>query len=93
MLHLSRVTLRRGEGDVWRWRHTKDGLFTTASAYQIFRKRDVAETEEQKQKSAFYKLWKSYAPRRYQTIVWKELHSRLPTKEKLQRMGIIPSSS
>ncbi|KAL8501246.1 hypothetical protein ACS0TY_020701 [Phlomoides rotata] len=92
-LHLSRIHLRRGEGDVWRWRHTKDGLFSTASAYQNFWKRTTTESEEQEQKSAFYKLWKSYAPRRYQAIVWKELHSRLPTKEKLQRMGIISSSN
>ncbi|KAL8472644.1 hypothetical protein ACS0TY_029740 [Phlomoides rotata] len=84
---------RIDDGRVVLQRHSRDGLFSTTTAYQKLRQRDEAETEEQKLKSAFDKLWKSYAPRRYQFIVWKELHNRLPTKEKLQRMGVIPSSS
>ncbi|KAL8465386.1 hypothetical protein ACS0TY_034766 [Phlomoides rotata] len=75
-----------------RWRHTSDGLFSTASAYQKFGKTDETKTEVQEQKIAYNKLWNSYASRRYQVIVWKILHNRLPTKERLQRMGIIPGS-
>ncbi|KAL8508390.1 hypothetical protein ACS0TY_018850 [Phlomoides rotata] len=92
MLHLSRAVLRRNEDDTWRWRHTSNGIFTTDSAYQNLGSRAVAETEDQQRQAAFHRLWKSYAPRRYQAIVWKLLHNRLPTKEKLQRMGIIPVS-
>ncbi|KAL8479813.1 hypothetical protein ACS0TY_026671 [Phlomoides rotata] len=62
MLHLSRVTLRQGEEDVWRWRHSRNGLYSTATAYQKFRQRDETKTEDHKLKSAFDKLWKSYAP-------------------------------
>ncbi|KAL8472643.1 hypothetical protein ACS0TY_029738 [Phlomoides rotata] len=29
---IDEVTLRQGEGDVWRWRHSRDGLFSTATA-------------------------------------------------------------
>ncbi|KAL8544723.1 hypothetical protein ACS0TY_005092 [Phlomoides rotata] len=94
MSYISRFTLRRNEEDVWQWRHTSDGLFSTASAYQKLGKTEDSETaeQEQEQKKAYIRLWNNFAPRRYQAIVWKMLHNRLPTKERLQRMGIIPGS-
>ncbi|KAL8527130.1 hypothetical protein ACS0TY_005123 [Phlomoides rotata] len=91
-LDYTSAILRRNEDDTWRWRHTSNEIFTTDSAYQNLGSRAVAETEDQQWQAAFHRLWKSYAPRRYQAIVWKLLHNRLPTKEKLQRMGIIPVS-
>ncbi|KAL8556162.1 hypothetical protein ACS0TY_003814 [Phlomoides rotata] len=48
VLYLSRVTLRRGEGDVWHWRHSRNGLFSTVTAYQNLRQQNVAKSDEQK---------------------------------------------
>ncbi|KAL8557848.1 hypothetical protein ACS0TY_005085 [Phlomoides rotata] len=48
--------------------------------------------EKQFRKTESCRLWNNFAPRRYQAIVWKMLNNRLPTKERLQRMGIIPGS-
>ncbi|KAL8512999.1 hypothetical protein ACS0TY_019243 [Phlomoides rotata] len=88
----SKFKLGNDEEDIWRWRHTRDRLFSTASAYQKLGKAKFTEPEEQKQQTAFHMLWNSYAPRRFQAIVWKLQHNRLPTKERLRRMGIITDS-
>ncbi|KAL8482923.1 hypothetical protein ACS0TY_025822 [Phlomoides rotata] len=66
-----------------------DGIFSTASAYQKCWKTDATDSEEQNQKITYHRLWNSFAPRRYRDIVWKILHNQLPTKDRLQRMGII----
>ncbi|KAL8479392.1 hypothetical protein ACS0TY_026317 [Phlomoides rotata] len=92
MLHLSTVILNRSEEDIWRWRHSSDGIFSTASAYQKCWITDATDSEEQNQKITYHRLWNSFAPRRYQDIVWKILHNQLPTKDRLQRMGIISES-
>ncbi|KAL8482943.1 hypothetical protein ACS0TY_025842 [Phlomoides rotata] len=72
---LPRFILRNSEEDIWRWRHTRDGLFSTASVYQNLGKAKFTEPDEQTQLTAFHRLWNSYAPRRYQAIVWKLLHN------------------
>ncbi|KAL8485829.1 hypothetical protein ACS0TY_027932 [Phlomoides rotata] len=89
---LIRASLKRDEEDRWQWIHSCSGLFTVTSAYQIRDHSEQEESADQLCSIAFKRLWKSFAPRRYQAIIWKLLHNRMPTKDRLQRIGIIPAS-
>ncbi|KAL8556294.1 hypothetical protein ACS0TY_003931 [Phlomoides rotata] len=89
---ISRASLKRDEEDRWQWIHSCSGLFTVTSAYQIRDHSEQEESADQLCSIAFKRLWKSFAPRRYQAIIWKLLHNRMPTKDRLQRIGIIPAS-
>ncbi|KAL8480194.1 hypothetical protein ACS0TY_026932 [Phlomoides rotata] len=91
MLFLNKFQIDQSKEDAWRWSHANDGNFSTKRAYEKLMSATDTEVNRDKRK-AFKKLWRCQAPRSVQSIVWKVLKRRLPTKSSLQRKGIIQSN-
>ncbi|KAL8512922.1 hypothetical protein ACS0TY_019182 [Phlomoides rotata] len=83
---------RREEQDQWRWRHSVTGCFSTKTAYQQHRDGYETGSVTELRRIALNRLWGCHAPRRYQVIIWKLLHERMPTRDKLKLIGIIPET-
>ncbi|KAL8527700.1 hypothetical protein ACS0TY_005517 [Phlomoides rotata] len=83
---------RRLEQDHWRWKHSANGCFSTKSAYQQYDEGQEMDPVDETRNQAISRLWGCYSPRRYQTIIWKLLHERLPTRDKLKLIGVIPET-
>lgn len=65
------------------------GCFSVKEAYSKLVKNLEAVGPSNDQEKMYNFLWKSYAPRRVQTIVWKVLKMGMPTRESLKRTGVI----
>ncbi|KAL8511493.1 hypothetical protein ACS0TY_018046 [Phlomoides rotata] len=76
--------------DEWRWIHSSNGMFSSSIAYRKLEERDETDTHGATKDSAFDRLWSSLAPKRHQSIVWKVLKGRMPTRDQLRKRGIIP---
>ncbi|KAL8480950.1 hypothetical protein ACS0TY_027463 [Phlomoides rotata] len=86
-----RIKINGIEGlfDIWYWNGEPDGEFTVKKAYKLL----ATVTENSiglADLEAFRMLWKSSATRRSQSIGWKILKMRLPTRDELKKRGIIP---
>ncbi|KAL8515057.1 hypothetical protein ACS0TY_013946 [Phlomoides rotata] len=89
---LNSYSLTQYAQDIWYWNGEPDGTFTVKKAYKL-----LATASENSTGSvdldAFRMLWKSTAIRRSQSIGWKILKSRLPTRDALKKRGIIPDAT
>ncbi|KAL8547153.1 hypothetical protein ACS0TY_006754 [Phlomoides rotata] len=76
-----------------RWNGTGflDGRFSTKEAYKGLAKEET-ESVDADDHRAYQLLWMSAATRRFQSIGWKILKKRLPTRDELKKRGIIPDS-
>ncbi|KAL8544462.1 hypothetical protein ACS0TY_004859 [Phlomoides rotata] len=83
---------RREEQDQWRWRHSGTGYFSTKIAFQQHRDGQETGSVTELRRMALNRLWGCHAPRRYQVIIWKLLHERMPTRDKLKLIGVIPET-
>ncbi|KAL8510875.1 hypothetical protein ACS0TY_017624 [Phlomoides rotata] len=79
------------EEDHWRWTGACDGRFSTMQAYKLLVQSTV-ELERPDDLEAFQLLWKCSSTRRVQSIAWKILKSRLPTRDEIRKRGIITDS-
>ncbi|KAL8469022.1 hypothetical protein ACS0TY_032009 [Phlomoides rotata] len=86
---LNRFKMQQDSVDSWRWIHSNNGVFSTSTAYKKIEEQVAGSPNGAADDKAFERLWSSHAPKRQQTIVWKILKERMPTRDKLRRRGII----
>jgi hypothetical protein len=77
---LQQVQLRQGAADTLIWCHSKDGCFSTSSAYSLF-------FAANRSFPCARPIWKSKAPPRCKFFMWLVVHQRCLTADNLQRRG------
>ncbi|XP_057811533.1 uncharacterized protein LOC131025764 [Salvia miltiorrhiza] len=85
---ISAIVPTAGTIDGWRWTASKDGRFSTSSAYAWIkesRSREVTRSSS-KQKSAL--AWKICAPQKVRVSAWRILRNRLPSCDNLRKRNI-----
>ncbi|GKV52971.1 hypothetical protein SLEP1_g59521 [Rubroshorea leprosula] len=82
---INEITIARGRPDQRIWIHSKDGSYTTKSAYQIL----AAEHRNNQQGSALQKAWNPLIPSKISIVSWQLLQGKIPTKDKLLKRGVI----
>lgn len=83
---IRQLSLLSNQADVWRWRDSPTGWFTSASARQLM------HPEHRVQLSLDWtSLWKFKGPLRASMTLWLIQHGRLPTADHLWRKIILPS--
>ncbi|GKV25095.1 hypothetical protein SLEP1_g34588 [Rubroshorea leprosula] len=82
---IQRVQTSQGCMDSWEWTHSKDGQYSTKSAYAILAKEEREATEI----TTFSRIWNSVLPNKISAFNWQLLQDRIPTKMNLLTRGII----
>ncbi|GKV16979.1 hypothetical protein SLEP1_g27539 [Rubroshorea leprosula] len=77
--------IERGKSDVRNWVHSKEGIYTTKSAYQALTR---AHGSIQRG-PALSKVWQEYIPSKISVFAWQVLQDKIPTKLNLLKRGII----
>ncbi|GKV39902.1 hypothetical protein SLEP1_g47602 [Rubroshorea leprosula] len=81
------IRLIRGKPDLWEWAHSKDGTFSTNSAYQIL----TRETRSEQHGMELQNVWNKLIPNKISAFSWQLLQDKIPTKLNLHKRGIIPA--
>ncbi|GKU89474.1 hypothetical protein SLEP1_g3606 [Rubroshorea leprosula] len=86
-LHNTIQSVQTSQGcmDSWEWTHSKDGQYSTKSAYAILTKEEREATEI----TTFTRIWNSVLPNKISTFNWQLLLDRIPTKMNMLTRGII----
>ncbi|XP_057787108.1 uncharacterized protein LOC131004433 [Salvia miltiorrhiza] len=74
--------------DCWKWKATKDGVFSTKSAYSILMETSTESSMPAIVKKASYKVWKVPAPHKPKVTTWRLIKNRLPTCDELLKRNI-----
>ncbi|KAF1867299.1 hypothetical protein Lal_00049728 [Lupinus albus] len=82
---LKQVVLSKDKSDYWEWRHEKSKQYSVKSAYKLICL-SVQHSSLISQHSS--SLWKSKAPPKVITFVWRLFQDRIPTKDALISRGI-----
>ncbi|GKV26097.1 hypothetical protein SLEP1_g35450 [Rubroshorea leprosula] len=77
--------IERGISDVRDWIHSKEGIYTTKSAYQAL----TRDHRRVQQRPALSKVWQEYIPSKISVFAWQVLQDKIPTKLNLLKRGII----
>ncbi|GKV48357.1 hypothetical protein SLEP1_g55180 [Rubroshorea leprosula] len=82
---IQNVQISQGCKDFWEWVHSKNGKYSTNSAYTLLTndERDAAE------KTTFIRIWNPILPSKISAFNWQLLQDRIPTKMNLLSRGII----
>ncbi|GKV27405.1 hypothetical protein SLEP1_g36578 [Rubroshorea leprosula] len=77
--------IRRDIPDTWKWEHSKDGNYSTKTAY-----RHLANDQNGRETTSIYKrVWNPIIPSKISAFNWLLMQDRIPTKSNLQKRGII----
>ncbi|GKV27391.1 hypothetical protein SLEP1_g36564 [Rubroshorea leprosula] len=79
------VQLYPGMPDAWKWEHSKEGNYSTKTAYRILAKEQNALGTL----STYKRIWNLTIPSKISAFNWQLVQDRIPTKSNLQRRGII----
>ncbi|GKV32054.1 hypothetical protein SLEP1_g40687 [Rubroshorea leprosula] len=82
---INEKTIARGRPDQRIWTHSKDGSYTTKSAYQIL----AAEHRNSQQGLALQKVWNPLILSKISAFSWQLLQGKIPTKDNLMKRGVI----
>ncbi|GKV36996.1 hypothetical protein SLEP1_g45072 [Rubroshorea leprosula] len=82
---INEKTIARGRPDQRIWIHSKDGSYTTKSAYQIL----AVEHRNSQQGLALQKVWNPLIPSKISAFSWQLLQGKIPTKDNLMKRGVI----
>ncbi|GLT30237.1 hypothetical protein SLA2020_050500 [Shorea laevis] len=81
---LEGVQLNEGVGDVWKWVHVKDGRYVVKLAYDF-----LASTEHVLEDQMCKLIGCKLVPSKVAFFGWRLCLDRFPTKENLQKRGIL----
>ncbi|GKV24334.1 hypothetical protein SLEP1_g33961 [Rubroshorea leprosula] len=84
MKMINDITITRGKEDIWEWSHSKDGDYSSKSAYQALKREHGSE----QQQLALHKVWNSIVPNKISAFSWQVLQDKIPTKINLIKRGI-----
>ncbi|GKU90798.1 hypothetical protein SLEP1_g4749 [Rubroshorea leprosula] len=77
--------IEKGKSYVRNWVHSKEGIYTTKSAYQA-----LTRAHRSVQRGpALSKVWQEYIPSKISVFAWQVLQDKIPTKLNLLKRGII----
>lgn len=75
--------------DTWHWSPAKNGVYTTAAAYDFLRRRSpVSVPQPNSLRLTFKRLWSTWSPRKTIPCAWKLFNGRLSTLVNLSRRGV-----
>ncbi|XP_057779422.1 uncharacterized protein LOC130998000 [Salvia miltiorrhiza] len=77
-----------GCADGWIWRATKEGMYTTKSAYEVIKGLGNEALLESCNRERLAKIWNIQAPQKTRVTTWRILRDRLPTCENLRKRNI-----
>ena len=80
----------QGRVDTWGWHFTKDGLFSTKSAYHIEildAKNKMATSSNTQTSGVWTKIWKANTPTKVRNFGWRALHNGLAVNMNLKMRG------
>ncbi|GLT39105.1 hypothetical protein SLA2020_133120 [Shorea laevis] len=77
------VKISPGCPDKWEWTHTKDGHYSTSSAYSIL----TTEQRNPNEAHLFKRVWNPIIPRKISAFNWQLLLDKIPTKSNLIKRG------
>jgi hypothetical protein len=93
VIHLSKY----GQPDLQIWRGTSTGEFKVRSAYYLEKDSKEVDQGKSSHNSNSYSLWKTiwgmHVPNPVKMFLWRSCHNILPTKDNLQKKGIVLDSS
>ncbi|GLT32030.1 hypothetical protein SLA2020_067240 [Shorea laevis] len=78
------TTIIRGKDDIWEWSYSKDGVYSTKTAYQALTREQGVEQQEM----ALHKVWNTFVPNKIAAFSWQVLQDKIPTKMNLIKRGI-----
>ncbi|KAF1878292.1 hypothetical protein Lal_00046959 [Lupinus albus] len=79
------VVLSKNKKDYWEWKHDKSKKYSVKSPYNLIRP-PVQQSPLTLQNSYF--IWKSKAPPKVITFVWRVFQDRIPTMDAHLRRGV-----
>ncbi|GKV48452.1 hypothetical protein SLEP1_g55265 [Rubroshorea leprosula] len=82
---IEKLRISPGSADNWKWIHSPDGEYSTATAYALLTKQRREEEEAELHK----RIWNPSIPSKVAAFNWKVLLDRIPTKLNLLKRGVI----
>ncbi|KAK2452536.1 hypothetical protein QL285_000319 [Trifolium repens] len=79
--------------DVWWWKPNPEEGFSVNSAYNSLVEMGESCSLSEFELNIFSRIWESPAPSKVVAFSWQLLYDRLPTKDNLQRRGILQHGS
>ncbi|XP_057802952.1 uncharacterized protein LOC131018245 [Salvia miltiorrhiza] len=77
-----------GTKDVWCWKATSNGKYSTKSAYACIEEQRERSVQVLLIKNHLVKVWGAAAPQKAKVGAWRALRNRLPTCDNLKRRNI-----
>ncbi|GLT48447.1 hypothetical protein SLA2020_220710 [Shorea laevis] len=78
------IQIKHGEEDYCVWKHNPKGKYTVASAYNF-----INQTQDNGFDTHYRLIWDNNLPMKISAFAWKALQNKIPTKENLQKRGMI----
>ncbi|XP_057779431.1 uncharacterized protein LOC130998010 [Salvia miltiorrhiza] len=88
-MFISNVELTADSKDTWKWKATKDGEFTTKSAYSILEASNTESHSPQLHIEALSNVWDVPAPHKARVTAWRCLRNRLATCDNLVKRQVV----
>ncbi|XP_057775571.1 uncharacterized protein LOC130994545 [Salvia miltiorrhiza] len=85
---ISEFALCPDKEDGWIWKATKDGVFSTKSAYEVIAAARNEPSPMSMFKEELAQVWKTPAPHKAKVIAWRCLRNRLPTCNNLVKRNV-----
>ncbi|GKV35410.1 hypothetical protein SLEP1_g43679 [Rubroshorea leprosula] len=77
--------MEKGKSDLRLWTHSKDGKYSTRSAYKIL----TMEPDGEQRHSVLKRTWNPIVPSKIAAFSWKLIQDKIPTRGNLLRRGVI----
>ncbi|XP_057806196.1 uncharacterized protein LOC131021125 [Salvia miltiorrhiza] len=78
-----------GNKDGWEWTETADGIYSTKSAYDVIKSRNIVNPHHTADKRRMAEVWKTPAPHKAAVTAWRLLRNRLPTCDNLEKRRVL----
>ncbi|XP_057811892.1 uncharacterized protein LOC131026140 [Salvia miltiorrhiza] len=85
---ISGCVFHAGEVDGWIWKKTKEGKYTTKSAYLVIQATRKENSTPNVSLKTAAKVWDIQAVQKARVTVWRAFRNRLPTCENLRKRSI-----
>ncbi|GKV44765.1 hypothetical protein SLEP1_g51921 [Rubroshorea leprosula] len=77
--------MEKGKSDLRLWTHSKDGKYSTRSAYKVL----TMEPDGEQRHSIHKRTWNPIVPSKIATFSWQLIQDKIPTRGNLLRRGVI----
>ncbi|XP_057793171.1 uncharacterized protein LOC131009780 [Salvia miltiorrhiza] len=85
---ISECVPNAGKKDEWRWKRSKDGRFSTKSAFETFMESRNVPPSDPESNTLLAKVWDAPTPHKVQVTAWRCLRNRLATCDNLVKRKV-----